>query len=50
MDQFERRFLQAALERNGGNRTRTAVQLGCTPRSIFNKIKKHRLQANHANR
>jgi two-component system, NtrC family, response regulator AtoC len=44
MDEFERGLLQAALEKNGGNRTRTAAELGLTPRSIFNKIKKHGLK------
>jgi transcriptional regulator with GAF, ATPase, and Fis domain len=44
MDEFERRILQAALAKNGGNRTRTAAELGVTPRSIFNKIRKHRLE------
>jgi transcriptional regulator with GAF, ATPase, and Fis domain len=43
MDEFERRILHNALEKNGGNRTRTAAELGLTPRSIFNKIKKHGL-------
>jgi transcriptional regulator with GAF, ATPase, and Fis domain len=43
VEDFERRVLQAALEQNDGNRTRTAAELGLTPRSIFNKIKKYNL-------
>jgi anti-anti-sigma factor len=44
MEDFERRFLQVALAKNDGNRTRTAAMLGLTPRSIFNKIKKYKLE------
>jgi DNA-binding NtrC family response regulator len=44
MDEFERRVLKAALEKNRGNRTKTAAELGLTPRSIFNKIKKYGLE------
>jgi DNA-binding NtrC family response regulator len=44
LEAFERRFLQAALAKNHGNRTRTAAMLGLTPRSIFNKIKKYKLE------
>jgi two-component system response regulator HydG len=43
VEDYERRVLQAALEQNAGNRTRTAADLGLTPRSIFNKIRKHKL-------
>src|SRR5262249_47994638 len=39
VEEYERRLLQTVLERNAGNRTRTAAELGLTPRSIFNKIK-----------
>jgi anti-anti-sigma factor len=45
VDQFEKRLLQVVLERNRGNRTRTAAELGLTARSIFNKIKKYRLES-----
>jgi transcriptional regulator with GAF, ATPase, and Fis domain len=41
--QYERRLLRQVLEQNNGNRTRTAAKLGLTPRSVFNKIKKHGL-------
>jgi two-component system response regulator HydG len=43
VEEYERRLLQAALEQNEGNRTRTAAVLGLTPRSIFNKIRKYKL-------
>jgi transcriptional regulator with GAF, ATPase, and Fis domain len=43
LEEFERQFLQAALQQNAGNRTRTAVELGLSARSIFNKIKKYGL-------
>lgn len=44
MTEFERRLLQVVLERNGGNRTLTAAELGMTPRSVLNKIKKFGLE------
>jgi transcriptional regulator with PAS, ATPase and Fis domain len=39
----ERQFLKAALVRAQGNQSATARLLGVTPRSIYNKIRKHRL-------
>ncbi len=39
----ERHFLKAALTRSHGNQSATARLLGITPRSIYNKIRKHRL-------
>jgi transcriptional regulator with GAF, ATPase, and Fis domain len=44
LEEFERCFLQTVLKQHGGNRTRTAAELGLTPRSIFNKIKKYGLE------
>ncbi len=44
MDEYERKVLRAALEKHGGNRVRTAAELGLTPRSVFNKIKKYGLE------
>jgi DNA-binding protein Fis len=32
-----------ALARAGGNQTRAAHLLGLTPRSVYNKMRKHRL-------
>jgi two-component system, NtrC family, response regulator AtoC len=43
IEQLECRLLQKILRQTGGNRTRAADVLGLTPRSIFNKIKKYRL-------
>ncbi|MBI3464695.1 MAG: hypothetical protein HY000_16815 [Planctomycetes bacterium] len=31
------------MKRNSGNRTRTAAQLGVSPRGLFKKITKHNL-------
>ena len=39
----ERQLLQAALSRSQGNKSATARLLGITPRSVYNKIRKHRL-------
>lgn len=39
----ERCLLEAALRRTGGNQTKAARLTGLTPRSIYNKIRKHRL-------
>ncbi len=38
----ERHFLKAALTRSHGNQSATARLLGVTPRSIYNKLRKHR--------
>jgi DNA-binding NtrC family response regulator len=43
LDFCERRLLEAALARAGGNQTRAARLLGLTPRSVYNKMRKHRL-------
>jgi len=40
---YERRLLQSLLAKHGGNRTRTAAELGLTPRTLYNKLKKHGL-------
>ena len=40
---FEKQYLEDALARHGGNRTRTARFLGLTRQSLYNKLKKHRL-------
>jgi two-component system response regulator HydG len=39
----ERTILQAALARMHGNQSKTARLLGVTPRSIYTKLRKHRL-------
>jgi DNA-binding NtrC family response regulator len=43
LDYCERHLLDAALRRAGGNQTQAARITGLTPRSIYNKIRKHRL-------
>jgi transcriptional regulator with PAS, ATPase and Fis domain len=43
VEEYERRLLESVLKQNGGNRTRTAAELGLTPRSVFNKLKKYQL-------
>ena len=40
---FEKQYLEDALARHGGNRTRTARFLGLTRQALYNKLKKHRL-------
>jgi DNA-binding NtrC family response regulator len=37
-DEFERRFIRRALERNGGNRTATAAELGISRQALVAKI------------
>jgi transcriptional regulator with PAS, ATPase and Fis domain len=39
----ERALLRSVLRKNDGNRTRTALDLGLTPRTLYNKIKKYGL-------
>ena len=39
----ERQLLQAALLRSQGNKSEMARLLGITPRSVYNKMRKHRL-------
>ena len=43
MRSCEHMFLQAALSRMHGNQSKTARLLGVTPRSIYTKLRKHRL-------
>ena len=39
-EEFTRRYVFEALERNGGNRTKTAQDLGVDPRTIFRYLEK----------
>ena len=41
----ERRFLEIALERAGGNQSRAALDMGITPRSVYNKLRKYKTSA-----
>jgi transcriptional regulator with GAF, ATPase, and Fis domain len=43
-DQFERRYVNDALARNGGNRTQTARELGVDPRTIFRHLERERAE------
>jgi transcriptional regulator with PAS, ATPase and Fis domain len=45
LEHCERMLVEAALSRAHGNQARTARLLGITPRTVYNKIRKHNLQA-----
>ncbi|MBI1948258.1 MAG: sigma-54-dependent Fis family transcriptional regulator [Deltaproteobacteria bacterium] len=38
LNRFRKRYIDEALERNGGNRTKTARELGVDPRTIFRHL------------
>jgi transcriptional regulator with GAF, ATPase, and Fis domain len=38
LERFRKRYIDEALERNGGNRTKTARELGVDPRTIFRHL------------
>jgi transcriptional regulator with PAS, ATPase and Fis domain len=39
-EEFQKRYINEVLERNGGNRTKTAKDLGVDPRTIFRHLEK----------
>jgi transcriptional regulator with PAS, ATPase and Fis domain len=39
-EEFQNRYIREVLERNGGNRTKTAKDLGVDPRTIFRHLEK----------
>ncbi|MBT6490543.1 MAG: Fis family transcriptional regulator, partial [Deltaproteobacteria bacterium] len=39
-DAFQKRYINEVLERNNGNRTKTAHDLGVDPRTIFRHLEK----------
>jgi DNA-binding NtrC family response regulator len=43
LDSCERTLLEKALRKTCGNQSKTARLLGITPRSVYNKIRKHHL-------
>ncbi|HSN91054.1 MAG TPA: sigma-54 dependent transcriptional regulator [Anaeromyxobacteraceae bacterium] len=43
LDEVEKQVILASLERNGGNKARTAEQLGISEKTLYNKL--HRYQA-----
>jgi transcriptional regulator with PAS, ATPase and Fis domain len=45
LERCERILLQAALRRARGNQSQTARLLGITPRSVYNKLRRHNLVA-----
>jgi transcriptional regulator with PAS, ATPase and Fis domain len=42
INRFRKRYIDEALERNGGNRTKTARELGVDPRTIFRHLEQGR--------
>lgn len=44
LDYCERLLLQCALQSARGNQSQTARLIGITPRSVYNKLQKHKLQ------
>lgn len=44
MEICERHALEAAMERTSGNQSETARLLGITPRSVYNKLRKHKMK------
>jgi DNA-binding NtrC family response regulator len=49
LEKCEREVLEAALKRTHGNQSEIARLLGITPRSVYNKVHKHRLLENDEN-
>jgi transcriptional regulator with GAF, ATPase, and Fis domain len=43
-DEFQRQYIGEVLRRNGGNRTKTARDLGVDPRTIFRFLQKEQVQ------
>jgi len=42
-EEFQKRYINEVLDRNGGNRTKTAKDLGVDPRTIFRHLEKQAL-------
>jgi transcriptional regulator with GAF, ATPase, and Fis domain len=42
LERFRRRYIDEALERNGGNRAKTARELGVDPRTVFRHLELNR--------
>ena len=49
LDGFERRVLEAALNRNGWNRNATAAELAIDRTTLYKKMRKHGLEIAHRN-
>lgn len=41
LSEIEKEYILAVLERNGGNQTRTAKQLGIGAATLYRKLKKY---------
>ncbi|NOZ02661.1 MAG: hypothetical protein GXP54_12340, partial [Deltaproteobacteria bacterium] len=41
-ERFETEYVMTALKKNGGNRTKTARELGVDPRTVFRYVEKER--------
>ena len=39
-EEFQKRYINEVLDRNGGNRTKTAKDLGVDPRTVFRHLEK----------
>ncbi|HKE59113.1 MAG TPA: helix-turn-helix domain-containing protein, partial [Pyrinomonadaceae bacterium] len=50
LDYCERELLECALRSMGGNQTKTAHLVGITPRSVYNKLQKHKLRQDGSER
>jgi len=44
-EEFQRQYIQKVLARNGGNRTKTARDLGVDPRTIFRHLERMEAQS-----
>lgn len=44
LERFRKRYINEALDRNGGNRTKTARELGVDPRTIFRHLESERAE------
>jgi DNA-binding NtrC family response regulator len=45
LDELEKAAIFAALERNGGNKTDTAQQLGISVKTLYNKLDKYQQES-----
>jgi transcriptional regulator with GAF, ATPase, and Fis domain len=45
-EEFQKRYINEVLERNGGNRTKTAKDLGVDPRTVFRHLEKLEAEKN----
>jgi transcriptional regulator with PAS, ATPase and Fis domain len=48
-EEFQKRYINEVLDRNGGNRTKTAKDLGVDPRTIFRHLEKQEADGGDVN-